>query len=216
MQHPTRFGDARRLITRPLTLSLFAGLSILAGMAVAVLLLRPPPAQIQSGTLLEKPRPIVDFTLTGEDGKPFTRADLLGHWDLIYVGYTYCPDVCPTTLATLKDVHKALGADAAKVRVVFLSVDPERDTPERLAQYVHYFSPAFKAITGDKAQLDALGSNLGFVYMKVPGPTPQTYSMDHSAALILVNPQAELAGFVSPPLIAETLAADLRSLVAGR
>ncbi|MBL6752027.1 MAG: SCO family protein [Nevskia sp.] len=185
-------------------------------MAAAVVLLRPAPAQIQSGTLLDKPRPIVDFTMTGDDGKPFTRARLLGRWHLIYVGYTYCPDVCPTTLATLKEMHRLLGADAAKVQVVFLSVDPERDTPQRLAQYVHYFSPDFQAITGDKAQLDALGTNLNFVYMKVPGATPQSYSMDHSAALILVNPQAEVAGFVTPPIVAEALAADLRNLMAAR
>jgi protein SCO1/2 len=204
------------LITRPLTLSLLAGLSLLVGMAAAVVLLHPAPARIQSGTLLDPPRPIVDFTLTGDDGKPYTRERLLGHWSLLYVGYTNCPDVCPTTLALLKQVYALLGADAGKVRIVFLSVDPERDTPARLAQYVHYFSPDFAAATGDKQQLEALGANLGFVFMKVPGATPQSYSMDHSAALILVNPKAELAGYVSPPLIAEALSADLRRLADAR
>lgn len=207
---------ATRLSNRPLILSLLAGFAALVGIAAGALLLRPASARIESGTLLEPPRPVAQFTLTGDDGKPYTRQQLEGHWTVIYVGYTFCPDVCPTTLALLKDVHQALGADAGKVRFLFLSVDPERDTPERLAQYVHYFSPDFAAATGSKAQLDALASNLGFVYLKVPGQTPESYSMDHSAALILIDPQGRLAGYASPPFKAQALTADLLKLAQGR
>jgi protein SCO1/2 len=203
-------------MTPRLTLGLLAGLSLLAGVAAAVLFLHAPAAHIESGTLLETPHPVADFSLTGENGQAFTRQSMLGQWNLIDVGYTSCPDVCPTTLATLREMHSLLGADAGKLRVVFLSVDPERDTPQRLAQYVHYFSPDFHAATGGKAQLDALAASLGFVYMKVPGPTPQSYSMDHSAALILVNPEAAVAAYLSPPFNAATLSADLRNLVAAR
>ena len=189
-----------------------AAFAALVGAAAGFTVLRPAGVDIKSGTLLRQPREIADFALQGSGGKPFTKADLAGHWSLIYVGYTHCPDVCPTTLAQLKAVEKGLGPDAAKLRFVFLSIDPERDTPESLAQYTHYFSPDFEGVTGPNAQLDALGANLGFVYQKVPGETPQSYLMDHSSAMILVNPQAQLAGYVTPPFNTEAIVADLRAL----
>src|SRR4051812_35058681 len=93
---------------------------------------------LQSGTLLPNPRPVADFALTAEDGKPFTRAQLDGRWSLIFVGFTRCPDVCPTTLSTLKSVAGRLADQGKSLQVIFLSVDPERDTPEALERYVHY------------------------------------------------------------------------------
>lgn len=195
------------------TWGLLAAFAVLIGIVAGMAVLRPNPVQIRSGTLLQEPRPVIDFRLAGEDGKPFTRADLAGRWNVIYVGYTHCPDVCPTTLAQLKQVEKGLGEDAAKVRFIFLSIDPERDTPQILAQYTHYFSPDFRAATGPNSQLDALGANLNFVYEKVPGQTPQSYLMDHSSALILVNPKLQLAGFLTPPFKTGDLVADLKQLV---
>jgi protein SCO1/2 len=176
-------------------------------------LLHQGTPQLRSGTLLDTRRPVIDFNLNGADGKPFTRADLLGHWDLIYVGYTHCPDVCPTTLAQLKAVTAGLGSDRGKLRVVFLSIDPERDTPQVLGQYTHYFSPDFEAATGPNAVLDALGRNLSFVYEKVPGDTPQSYLMDHSSALILVDPQGQLAGYLTPPFKTVDMVSDLKQLL---
>lgn len=199
-------------MNRTLSYGLLAALAVLVGVVAGLGVLRPAAVQVESGTLLKSPRPVVDFSLVADNGKPFTKADLAGRWSLIYVGYTHCPDVCPTTLAQLKAVQKALGADAAKVHFIFLSIDPERDTPESLAQYTHYFSPDFTAVTGPNAQLDALGASLGFVYQKVPGQTPQSYLMDHSSALILVDPQAQLAGYFTPPFKTEALVTDLRQL----
>lgn len=195
------------------TWGLLAAFAVLIGIVAGMAVIRPRTVQIRSGTLLQEPRPVINFSLAGDDGNPFTRANLAGRWNLIYVGYTHCPDVCPTTLAQLKQVEKGLGADAAKVRFIFLSIDPERDTPQILAQYVHYFSPDFRAVTGPTGQLDALGANLSFVYEKVPGQTPQSYLMDHSSALILINPQLQLAGFLTPPFKTEDLVADLKQLV---
>ena len=194
------------------TWGLLAAFAVLIGIVTGMVVTRPRAIQIRSGTLLQEPRPVINFSLAGDDGKPFTRADLAGRWNVIYVGYTHCPDVCPTTLAQLKQVEKGLGADAAKVRFIFLSIDPDRDTPQVLAQYVHYFSPDFRAVTGPTSQLDALGANLSFVYEKVPGQTPQSYLMDHSSALILINPQLQLAGFLTPPFKTEDLVADLKQL----
>jgi len=196
-----------------MTWSLLAALAVLLGIAAGTLLLHPAGPQLRSGTLLLQRRPVIDFSLDGADGKPFTKSGLLGHWDLIYVGYTHCPDVCPTTLAQLKAVEAALGDDRNRLRIVFLSIDPGRDTPQVLAQYSHYFSPDFLAATGPKAQLDALGQNLGFVYEKVPGETPQSYLMDHSSALILVDPRGQLAGYLTPPFKTEVLVSDLKQLL---
>jgi len=198
---------------RLLSWGLLAGFAVLIGIVAGLVVLRPASVQIQSGTLLQQARPIADFSLNGSDGKPFTKADLAGHWSVIYVGYTHCPDVCPTTLAQLKAVEKGLGEDAGKIRFVFLSIDPERDTPGALGQYTHYFSPDFLAVTGPNAQLDILGANLGFVYAKVPGATPQSYLMDHSSALILINPRAGLAGYLTPPFKTDALVGDLKQLV---
>lgn len=198
---------------RTLSYGLLAAFAVLVGIVAGMAVLRPGATAIQSGTLLQPPRPIVDFSLNTDNGKPYTKADLAGHWSLIYVGYTHCPDVCPTTLALLKGVAKGLGADAAKIRFTFLSIDPERDTPETLAQYTHYFSPDFVAVTGANAQLDRLGASLGFVYQKVPGETPQNYLMDHSAQLILINPKGELAGYLTPPFKTGNLVADLKQLL---
>ncbi len=208
-----RFGEFLNVSKGLLRWSLLAGLAVLIGITAGLVVLHPASVQIQSGTLLRQPRPIADFSLANSDGKPYTKADLAGHWSVIYVGYTHCPDVCPTTLAQLKAVEKGLGVDAARLRFVFLSIDPERDTPEALGQYTHYFSPDFLAVTGPNAQLDALGANLGFVYEKVPGQTPQTYLMDHSSALILIDPQARLAGYLTPPFKTESLIGDLKQLV---
>lgn len=171
--------------------------------------------QLVSGILLAKPRAIADFALVGEDGKPYTRADLLGHWTVVFTGYTYCPDVCPTTLSQLKSAKAKLGADAARLTVLFVSVDPERDTPDRLANYVRYFDPQFRAATGTIEQLEALGTQLSFVFLKNAGPAAGSYTIDHSAELILLNPKARLAGYLTPPFYAETLSADLKTVLGG-
>lgn len=202
-----------RLQNRNLMLGVAAAFALLVGILVAIILLKPGAVAIRSGTLLPQPRPVADFSLTGSDGQPFTKASLSGHWSLIFAGYTFCPDVCPTTLTDLKSVLNQLGPDAGKLEIVFISIDPARDTPARLAQYVHYFSPDFRAATGEVAALEKLGQSLGFVFIKVPGASPENYLMDHSAALMLVNPQAELAGFLTPPFKADVIAADLKPLL---
>ncbi len=198
----------RRIITGGI-----AAFALMIGALVGAILLQPGAVELNSGTLLPKPRPIAPFTLSGSNGRPFTNADFSGHWTLVFAGYTFCPDVCPTTLADLASVRSKLGADAGKLQVVFISVDPQRDTPERLDKYVHYFSPDFRAATGDNAALEALGQSLGFVFLKVPGATPESYLMDHSAALMLINPRAELAGYLTPPFKADVIAADLEPLL---
>jgi protein SCO1 len=198
------------------SLGLVAALAAVAGLVVASFVFEPEtPAgvQIGSGTLLPSPRPIPEFALVGSHGEPFTKARLDGRWSVIFVGFTHCPDICPNTLGLLKTVNAQLTAQNKPLQVVLLSVDPERDTPAVLQRYVSYFDPAFLGATGPGEQLDKLASAMGFVYMKSPGATPETYSMDHSSALILINPQAQVAGYFTPPLRVEALVTDLAKLI---
>jgi len=188
-------------------------IATLLGVAVGTAWFAPKQSTLTTTTLLPRPRPIGDFTLDGADGKPFTRTDLRDRWTLIFAGYTYCPDVCPTTLAQLKETMTKLGNDAGNLQIVFLSVDPERDTPERLAKYVRYFDPQFRAATAPVPTLESLGGDLGFVFVKTPGKTPGTYTVDHSAAMMLVNPQVELVGYIVPPFTTDALARDLKSII---
>lgn len=188
--------------------------ALLLGLAAAAYLLAPQPGQLTSGTLLSQPRALPEFALIDQDGRPYTRAALLGHWSLVFPGFTHCPDVCPTTLAYLKSLHDALAQQGKALNVVFLSVDPERDRPEQLATYVRYFNPAFAGVTASEPELARFAQSLMVTYLKVPGERPESYSMDHSAALVLINPQAEVAGFFTPPFELDAMKTDLGSLIA--
>jgi protein SCO1/2 len=186
--------------------------AVMLGAVTAHLWLKPS-ASLQSGTLLPAPREISDFRLVAENGQPFTPADFQGRWSLLFTGFTRCPDVCPTTLNTLRNVAARLGADGTRLQVVFLSIDPERDTPETLAGYVRYFNPQFRGVTGPNAELDRLAASMGFAYVKVPGRTAESYTMDHSTALMLVDPSGRLAAYFTPPLSIEALTADLSMML---
>lgn len=185
----------------------------LLGLAAASFLLAPEPAQLKAGTLLPQPRALPEFSLTDQDGRPYTKADLQGRWTLVFPGFTHCPDICPTTLAYLKSLRAQLAAQGRELHVLFLSVDPERDGPAELSRYVRHFDPAFTGVTAAEPELARFTQGLMISYVKVPGTAPQTYSMDHSAALVLVNPQAQLAGFFTPPFQLEAMAADLGTLI---
>lgn len=198
---------------RHLYWGLAAAFAVLIGITAGMLMFDPHNTELKTGTLLKTPKTIAAFALNGSDGRPFTDADLRGHWTLVFAGYTYCPDVCPTTLTEMKALRAKLGAEAARLRVLFVSIDPERDTPEKLAKYVHYFSPDFEAATAAPTVLENLGRDLGFVFTKVPGGTPDAYLMDHSASLILIDPAARVAGYFSPPFQLDAMAKDLAPLL---
>jgi protein SCO1/2 len=198
---------------KAVALGVIAAAAAVAGMVVASFVFAPKKTTLASGTLLQQARAIPEFQLQGLDGQAFTKAQLRDKWTLIFVGFTHCPDVCPNTMGVLKSVAATLEEQKRPLQVVLLSVDPERDQPEQLATYVRYFNPAFTAATGPTAELDRLASALGFAYVKVPGATADSYTIDHSTALILVNPKAELAGFFTPPLKSAALAEDLARLI---
>lgn len=174
----------------------------------------PPPPQLDVVALYPAPRALPDFELVQGNGQPFTQADWQGRWNLVFFGYTHCPDVCPTTLASFKQAWKLLGEAGLqeRVRFDFISVDPQRDTPERLAQYVAFFSPDFVAATGDDANLGRITRALGLVYTRDPA-AGDDYTVDHSAAAVLIDPRGRQAGLVRPPFDAARLVADLKRLL---
>jgi protein SCO1/2 len=164
-----------------------------------------------------------DFRLTDHTGKPRSMADFKGKVVTIFFGYTQCPDVCPTTMAEMKSVMQKLGpADAAKVQVLFITIDPERDTPALLSQYVPAFDPTFLGLYGDIATTEKTAKDFKVYFKKAPGKTPGSYSMDHSAGSYVYDPQGRLRLYVrgappgedaSPSI--ERLAADIKLLLGG-
>jgi protein SCO1/2 len=154
-----------------------------------------------------------DFALTDADGAKRTLADYRGKAVVVFFGYTQCPDVCPTTLATLAETMKGLGPLADRVQVIFVTVDPERDTGELLKAYVPAFDPRFVGLRGDAAQTEAVAKEFRVVYQKVPGATPTTYTVDHSAGLFLFDPQGRLRVYVGHGQGPDVLAHDLRELL---
>lgn len=170
---------------------------------------------LESGTWLEPGRRLPELAVVDQAGQPFGRERLEGHWSLIFFGFTSCPDICPTTLAMLGELDESL-ADldpASRPRVVFVSVDPERDTPERVAAYVGFFSPAFTGVTGSAEGIEGFAEALHVPYASVP-LSDGNYTIDHSSALFLIGPGAELRAIFSAPHSPAALAADLRRIVA--
>jgi protein SCO1/2 len=134
---------------------------------------------------------------------------------VLFFGFTHCPDVCPTTLADMAQVMRQLGADAERVQVVFVTVDPERDTQEALAKYVPAFDPRFLGLRGSLEATRAVAKEFKVYFEKRPGETPGAYSVDHSAQSYVLDPQGRLRLFVRHERIAEDLAPDLRALLQG-
>jgi len=138
-----------------------------------------------------------DFRLSDPAGKVRTLEDFHGKVVALFFGYTQCPDVCPTTLSELAAAADRLGPDAARVQVLFVTVDPERDTLDLLSHYVPAFNPTFLGLYGDAAATAATAKEFKIIYQKQPGPTPGSYSMDHSAGTYLFDPQGRLRVYES-------------------
>lgn len=167
--------------------------------------------------VFETPRIIKDFNLVDHHGKPFTKENLKGKWTLAFFGFTYCPDVCPTTMADLKNLYVDLkGTEVADdTQVVMFSVDPARDTPEKLAQYVPYFHKDFIGVTGEFMDIYRLATNVNIAFNKVPldkGEDPNNYTIDHSANIVLINDHGDYQGFFKPPFELAKLKMTYRSI----
>lgn len=157
-----------------------------------------------------------EFSLVDQTGRPVTDKDFEGSWRLVFFGYTHCPDVCPTTLSTMTLVLDLLGDEAAKVQPLFISVDPARDTPAVLADYVAAFHPRLIGLTGSAEQIAAAAKAYRAYYSRAPLPGEESvdldgdYAMDHTAYLYLMDPQGRYAKAFGPTDTAEKIAADIR------
>jgi len=154
-----------------------------------------------------------DFALTDHNGQPRTLADYRGKVVTVFFGYTQCPDVCPTNLSTMAAVMKQLGADSDKVQVLFITVDPERDTPELLKQYVPAFDPRFVGLYGDAAQTAAVAKEFKVFYRKSGDTEGNNYTVDHSAGTYVFDPEGRLRLYVKHGTAADDIAADIRRLL---
>jgi protein SCO1/2 len=173
--------------------------------------------QLQAVKLFDQPRVLPSFSLQQSDDTPLIPGELKGHWTLVFLGFTHCPDVCPTTLAQLAQAQRQWSPlpDSIRPRVLFVSVDPERDTPDAIGEYAHAFHRDTLAATADVPALEAFARSLSMVFMKVPAPEgtpPDQYSVDHSASLAVLDPQGRMAGVILPPLDPRAIASDLSAL----
>lgn len=157
-----------------------------------------------------------DFALADHNGTLRHLSDFRGKVVVLFFGYTQCPDVCPTTLASLRDVLALLGADAGRVQVVFVTLDPSRDSAELLSQYVPAFHPSFLGLRGDEASTAALAKEFKVFYSKQPGTMPGSYSIDHSTGSYVFDPQGRLRLLIRHGEIPGNVAADLKLLLDGK
>ena len=166
------------------------------------------------GSAVEPPVPVPEFELVDEHGQPFRLSDQRGRVVLLFFGYTSCPDVCPTTLATWRRVHEALGEDAQQVRFVFVTVDPERDTPERLALHVDAFQPDFVGLTGPQEDLEAVYQVFDVFYEKdTSSQSALGYLVSHTATTFVVDPSGQWRLRETYGTLVEDLVYDIRQLL---
>jgi len=154
-----------------------------------------------------------DFALKDADGRRRTLADFRGKAVVLFFGYAQCPDVCPTTMAEMAQVKQALGKDGDKLQVLFVTVDPARDTPEVMKAYMSAFDPAFVALIPTSEQLAALSKDFKVYYKKVEGKTPTSYSMDHSAASFVYDTEGRLRLYARYGAGVPAMVSDLKALL---
>lgn len=194
---------------------------VLAGVAAGVAVAHfagkrgaAPPAT-EHATLFAEPRALPAFALVDDAGAPFVPERLVGHWTFLFFGFVNCPDVCPTTLATLADVRRQVAREPGTrpPEVVMVSVDPGRDTPAVLARYVAHFDPSFTGATGDAAAIRTLTDALGVAVAVGEPDADGNYAVDHTAALFLVDPEGRFAALFNTPHEAGAIARDYRAIV---
>ncbi len=156
--------------------------------------------QLNGLYIFKTPRNFGEIALLDQNGEAFTRERFLGKWTLVFFGFTYCPDICPTTMSFLNELMGQLeGTEVEDTEVVMVSVDPARDTVEQLATYVPYFNPDFTGVTGEFLDIHRFATALNTPFRKVPGDD-ENYQVDHSANVILINPRGDYHGFFKAPL----------------
>ncbi len=173
------------------------------------------PPQELIGVLRPAPTPIEPFMLIDHNGDVFDKSRLMGKWTLLFFGYTYCPDVCPAALTVMASAYEQLQGKAdgdVSTQVLFVSVDPERDTTARLAEYVAYFNRDFIAATGDVAAINALSKQFGAGYIREEETSPGEYLVSHTSAIFLTDPKARLVASFSQPHVPDNIVTQFEQI----
>lgn len=192
--------------------------AVIAGMLLSRALMQRAETSdtiaLATGTLLDPARPLPQFELVDQQARPFTNDRLRDQWTFLFFGFTHCPDVCPATLRMLSQVEQAVSdlESQQRPRVVLISVDPKRDTPEQLAKYVSFFNRDFVGVTGGEDALNSFTRQIG-VPVAITPTDDGSYSVDHSAAIFLIDPSGSIRALFSPPHSPQTIADDYRRIV---
>jgi protein SCO1/2 len=186
---------------------LIAFIALVIGVVAALNIAPPKGDKTQHVSLYPQVRALPDFQLVDHNNQVFTPQNLMGHWSLVFVGYTYCPDICPTTLAELKGIYPALQKIPSEfpIQVVLVSVDPKRDTPKRLNEYINFFHPDFIGVSADHPQLFPLVRAMGMMYSMSESTDNPNYLVDHSSSVVVINPKAQVVGRFKPDFVAGQL-----------
>jgi protein SCO1/2 len=180
----------------------------------AALLLGACGTHTFSGTMLEPPNDATDFTLTAHTGEPFRLSEQRGKVVLLFFGFTHCPDVCPTAMSDMAAVFRKLGPDAERVQVALITIDPERDTPERMQKFMAIFNPTFLGLSGTRAQIDPIIKAYGVTAIRRELPdSALKYTMDHSAFTYVIDQNGKWVELLNPELDINAIAEDIRYIV---
>jgi protein SCO1/2 len=199
------------------SIAIVALVALIGGFAVSWIINSNKPVELEAGLWFgDQARALPEFELIDHNRNTLNRDSLNGKWGLMFFGYTHCPDICPITLQTMSDMVKAIeDPDVVKeLSIYFVSVDPERDTPEILAGYVTYFNPDFTGATAPIEKLTPLTRSIGIAHqIRNKTDDKPEYDVDHSSAIVLINPQAEFAGLFSAPQDALVMARDITRII---
>ena len=193
------------------------GLAATLAAGVFLALRMQTPAEPHSALVLPAPNPLPEFNLVDQHGNPADRSVFEGQWDLVFFGFTHCPDICPTTLQVLSTARAALEdqGQSPLPRIVLVSVDPERDTPEIMGKYVDYFGDGNLGITGSLEEIRKLTTGLGIYFEKQPGDGDD-YVVDHSAAVLVIDPDGGFHALFGGPHVVENYVHDLPIIMGGK
>ena len=199
---------------RQFIIAIALGLALAAGTFVALRMQAPSIPEF--GLVLPAPNPVPEFSLENQDGVPIDQTVFEGQWDLVFFGFTHCPDICPTTLQVLAAAKAALQetGQSPLPRIVLVSVDPERDTPDVLKQYVDYFGADNLGVTGKLDEITKLTTGLGIYFEKQPSDGAN-YAVDHSAAVLVINPDGGFEALFSGPHVVDNYVHDLPIIMGG-